>query len=83
MIGFVRKGYADSLFRQRRCCHAEFMLKGTTINTAAYCAILRKAIEEHLPGKLSKKKFVLPHDITTPHSANTAQDLLEKFKWDV
>lgn len=64
---------------------AEFMPKGTTINSAAYCATLkrlRKALKDRRPGKLTRK-IVLIHDNATPHSARVTQDLLKKFKWDV
>lgn len=72
-------------FDNQGVVYSEYMPRGTTINSEAYCETLkrlRKAIKERRPGKLSKG-IVLLHDNATPHSARVTLDLLEKkFKWE-
>ena len=61
------------------------MLRNTTINPDAYCATLRrlrKAIQNHHSGKLSRG-IVLIHDNARPHTAKQAHTLLhDEFHWD-
>ena len=61
------------------------MPRNTTINADAYCATLRrlrKAIQNHRTGKLSRG-IVLIHDNTRPHTAGQTQTLLhDEFHLD-
>ena len=63
----------------------EYLERGRTINADRYCATLtklRETIRRKRPGLLSKGAILL-HDNARPHAARQAQELLQRFKWEV
>ncbi|GFS76192.1 mariner Mos1 transposase [Trichonephila clavipes] len=62
-----------------------FMTQGTTINSGAYCATLRKsrrALQNKRHDMLSKGVLLL-HDNARPHTSQTTRELIESFGWEV
>ena len=70
------KAIATVFFDCEGVVYTEFMKKGTTINTDAYCATLtslRNAIKNERRGRISKG-IVLLHDNATPHTVHATID---------
>ena len=62
----------------------EFMVRGTTINSAAYCETLKKLrreIQNKRRGMLSRGVLLL-HDNALPHTAALTQNLITSFGWE-
>ena len=62
----------------------EFLLQGTTINSAVYCEMLKKlrhAIQNERC-RMQSATIILLHDNAWPHSAAQTQDLISSFKWE-
>ncbi|GFX00445.1 hypothetical protein TNCV_2090951 [Trichonephila clavipes] len=74
--------YANSVLRTARCFAGElYATPGTTINSSACCATLRKlrrALQNKRPNMLSKGVLHL-HDNARPHTSQTTRDLIESF----
>jgi hypothetical protein len=63
----------------------DFTPHGTTINTAAYCETLkglRHPIQNTRRGLLTRS-FCLLHNNARAHTARAAQQLLQRFNWEV
>ncbi|GFS05417.1 histone-lysine N-methyltransferase SETMAR [Elysia marginata] len=63
----------------------DILPKGQFINAAQYCSTfdrLRDAIRRKRPGLL-RRSVVLQHDNATPHSANRAQQWLQRCGWEI
>jgi histone-lysine N-methyltransferase SETMAR len=62
-----------------------FLVRGDTINAAAYCEMLEKLrwdIRNKRRGMLMRGVCLL-HDNACPHTARVMQELLQSFKWEV
>ncbi len=62
-----------------------YMPRGSTINAAAYCDILRdlrRAIRRKRP-ELNPENVYFLHDNARPHTARITQELLQKFGWTI
>lgn len=85
IISPTRKVMLILFFDNQGVVYYEFMMKGTMINAASYCATFKspwKIIKYRQPGKLSRN-IVLLHDSATPHSAYITKAFLDEFKWEV
>ncbi|GFX95846.1 transposable element Tc1 transposase [Trichonephila clavipes] len=70
---------------QRGVLLVDFMTQGTTINSGAYCATLRKlrrALQNKRRGMQSKGVLLL-HDNAKPHTSRTTRNLIESFGLEV
>lgn len=80
----TRKIMATVFWDRHGVLLVDFMPQGTTINSAAYCATLRKlrrAIQNKRRGLLSSGVLLL-HDNARPHSADQTQELIRSFGWE-
>lgn len=81
----TRKLMATVFWDRKGLIHVEFMPRGETINSEAYCQTLnrlRRAIQNKRRGKLSEKIFLI-HDNARPHASVQTRQVLENFKWDI
>ncbi|GFO40925.1 histone-lysine N-methyltransferase SETMAR [Plakobranchus ocellatus] len=63
----------------------DILPKGESVNADRYCKILdrlRHAVRRKRPGLL-RSGVVLQHDNTTPHTAKSIKEWLERYKWDI
>ncbi|GFW12634.1 HTH_48 domain-containing protein [Trichonephila clavipes] len=62
----------------------DLMPQGTTINSGAYCATLRKlrrVLQNKRCGMLPKGDLLL-HENARPHTSRTTRELIESFGWE-
>lgn len=80
-----RKIMATVFWDRRGVLLVDFMPRGTTINSDAYCATLKKlrrAIQNKRRGMLTKGVLLL-HDNARPHNSQKTRDLIDSFGWEV
>lgn len=81
----TRKLMATVFWDRKGLIHVEFMPRGVTINSEAYCETiqrLRRAIQNKRRGMLSAK-VVLIHDNARPHASARTQRELQSLKWEI
>ncbi|GFT77637.1 uncharacterized protein TNCV_3146221 [Trichonephila clavipes] len=61
------------------------MPQGTTINSGAYCATLRKfrRVLQNKPLGMLSKTVLLLHDNASLHTSRKTRELIESFGWEV
>lgn len=80
-----RKVMATVFWDRRGVLLVDFMPRGMTINSEAYCATLarlRRAIQNKRRGKLTKGILLL-HDNARPHTAARSREMIDSFGWEV
>lgn len=81
----TRKLMATVFWDRKGLIHIEFMPRGETINSAAYCETLqrlKRAIQNKRRGMLSAKVFLI-HDNARPHASARTQEELQRLKWEI
>ncbi|GFU56247.1 histone-lysine N-methyltransferase SETMAR [Trichonephila clavipes] len=77
--------YGNSVLGPAQCFAGGLNAQGTTTNSGAYCATLRKlrrALQNKQRGMLSKGVLLL-HDNARPHTSRTTVELIDSFGWEV
>jgi len=81
----VRKIMATIFWDRKGILLIDFLERGLTINTDAYCETVRKirqAIQNKRRGMLSSV-IVLLHDNARPYTVARTAQLLQQFRWEV
>ena len=80
----TRKNICTVFWDRQGVLLVEFLLQGTTINSAVYCETLKKlrhAIQNKGRGML-RVAILLLHDNARQHSVAQTQDLITSFRWE-
>ncbi|GFX44179.1 mariner Mos1 transposase [Trichonephila clavipes] len=80
-----RKIMSTMFWDQHTVLLVDFMPQGTTINSGAYCATLRKfrRILQNKRLGMRSKSVLLLHDNARSHTSRTTRELIESLGWEV